>query len=124
MKVAMTATLAAEAPPRSLTEACGLPLHAYRREHLHGCVVRAMRREQVENVMELVHRIDESPDARTRLRKSIAVGTSGLFRDPTQLRIVDRDVMPSITAGAKSLRIWSAGCGAGEEAFTVATMLE
>jgi chemotaxis protein methyltransferase CheR len=121
---AMAVTLPPKAPDRSLTEACGLPLWAYRREHLHGCVVKAMRREQVPGVTELAARIDRDPPARERLRRSIAVATSGLFRDPDQLRFVDRDVLPSVTAGARRVRVWSAGCGAGEEAFMVAAMLE
>jgi chemotaxis protein methyltransferase CheR len=113
-----------QSPTRTLADACGLPLGAYRRDHVHSCVVRAMRREQVTELPGLVRVIDTDPEARTHLRRAITVATTGLFRDPTQLRWVDRHVMPSLTAGAKHTRAWSAGCAAGEEAFTVAIMLE
>jgi chemotaxis protein methyltransferase CheR len=112
------------APARGLTEALGLPLAAYRRDHVKNCVVRAMRQQQVVDLAALVALVDRDPDVRTRLRRAIAVSTTGLFRDPTQLRWLDSAVMPSLTAGVKRFRAWSAGCAAGEEAFTVAMMLE
>jgi chemotaxis protein methyltransferase CheR len=107
-----------------LPEACGLPLSAYRRDHVHSCVIRALRREGVPDVASLVELIDRDPQARTRLRRAIAVSTSGLFRDPTQLRWIDRSVMPLMCGGTRHVRAWSAGCSGGEEAFTIAAMLE
>jgi chemotaxis protein methyltransferase CheR len=83
-----------------------------------------MRREHLHDVPALINLLDEDPEIRTNLRRAIAVSTTGLFRDPTQLRWLDREVMPSLTTGATHMRVWSAGCSAGEEAFTLATMLE
>jgi len=120
MKV--SATL--HAPARSLAAAVGLPLGAYRRDHVQACVMRVMRREQIAGLQTLIARVDEDARLRTRLRRSIAVCTTGLFRDPRQLRWLDAEVMPGLTAGARAIRAWSAGCAAGEEAFTLATMLE
>src|SRR5690349_296750 len=98
--------LQSQAPARSLADACGLPLAAYRRDHVQSCVIRAMRREQAGDMAELIRLIDSDPDARSRLRRAITVATTGLFRDPTQLRWVDAHVMPSLTAGAKHVRAW------------------
>lgn len=112
------------APVRGLADALGLPLAAYRRDHVRNCVVRALRREQVTDLNDLVALVDRDAEVRTRLRRAVAVSTTGLFRDPTQLRWLDSAVMPSLTTGVKRFRAWSAGCAAGEEAFTVAMMLE
>jgi chemotaxis protein methyltransferase CheR len=114
----------APAPARGLADALGLPLAAYRRDHVRDSVARTLRREQIADLTSLVTAVDADPDLRTRLRRAIAVSTTGLFRDPTQLRWLDSAVMPSITRGVKYFRAWSAGCAAGEEAFTVAMMLE
>lgn len=113
-----------QAPARGLAEALGLPLAAYRRDHVKNCVVRALRREQVTDLGALVALVDRDAGVRTRLRRAIAVSTTGLFRDPTQLRWLDSAVMPGLSAGVQRFRAWSAGCAAGEEAFTVAMMLE
>jgi chemotaxis protein methyltransferase CheR len=116
--------LESSAPPRALPEACGLPLAAYRRDHVHSCVVRALRREVVRDVAALVKLIDRDSDARTRLRRAIAAAGTRLFRDADQLRWLDSHLLPPLVAGTKHVRVWSAGCSAGEEAFTLATMLE
>ena len=66
------------APARGLAAACGLPLGAYRRDHVQACVARAIRRELVADVLALIARIEQEPGARARLRRSIAVATTGL----------------------------------------------
>jgi chemotaxis methyl-accepting protein methylase len=116
--------LQASAPARGLADALSLPLAAYRRDHVRDCVQRALRREQAADLGALVALADSDPIVRLRLRRAIAVSTTGLFRDPTQLRWFDSAVMPRVTAGVKSVRAWSAGCAGGEEAFTLAMMLE
>ena len=113
-----------QAPARGLAAAVGLPLAAYRPEHVQGCVVRMLRREQLTGLPALVTAIEADPALRAKLRRSIAVAGSGLFRDPNHLRSIDRHVLPSLVYGAKRIRVWSAGCGAGEEAYTLATMME
>jgi chemotaxis protein methyltransferase CheR len=116
--------LHAHAPVRGLADALGLPLAAYRRDHVRDSVTRALRREQVRDLKSLVALVDRDAAARSRLRRAIAVSTTGLFRDPNQLRWLDATVIASLTTGAKWVRAWSAGCAAGEEAFTLAMMLE
>jgi chemotaxis protein methyltransferase CheR len=111
-------------PTRTLAAACGLPLSAYRRDHVRSCVVRALRREQLPDLAALVRHIDADATARTRLRRALAVSATGLFRDPNQLRWVDGTVIPFLKAANREVRAWSAGCAAGEEAFTLAMMLE
>ena len=120
----MSGPLLDAARSRTLADATGLPLGAYRRDHVQACVVKVLRRHEARDIPALIQLVDTDPDLRTRLRRAIAVSTTGLFRDPNQLRWLDASVMPSVTAGAKYLRALSAGCGAGEEAFTLAMMLE
>jgi chemotaxis protein methyltransferase CheR len=113
-----------QAPTRTLAAACGLPLAAYRRDHVQNAVVRSMRREQARDLPALVRLVDTDPAVRMRLRRAIAVSTTGLFRDPEQLRWIDAEVVARLPALGRTVRAWSAGCAAGEEAFTLAMMLE
>jgi chemotaxis protein methyltransferase CheR len=117
--------LHASAPPRGLADAVGLPLNAYRLDHIKSCVIRALRRERLSDINALVAKVDRDPGTRTRFRRAIAVSTTGLFRDPTQLRWVDTALMPKLAQDAeRRVKVWSAGCAAGEEAFSLAMMLE
>ena len=116
--------LQSQSPTRTLAAACGLPLAAYRRDHVQNAVVRTMRREQAGDLPALVRLVDSDPGVRTRLRRAIAVSTTGLFRDPDQLRWIDAEVIAPLQFLGRTVRAWSAGCAAGEEAFTLAMMLE
>jgi chemotaxis methyl-accepting protein methylase len=111
-------------PTRTLAAACGLPLAAYRRDHVQHAVMRAMRRERIGDIAALVQLVDRDRAARTRLRRAIAVSATGLFRDPEQLRWIDSRVVTELARRPGHVRAWSAGCAAGEEAFTLAMMLE
>jgi chemotaxis protein methyltransferase CheR len=116
--------LQSSVPTRTLAEALGLPLVAYRRDHVHACVIRAMRRDRVADLTALIALVTADRAARSRLRRAITVATTGLFRDPEQLRWIDAELLPNLTGSARRVRAWSAGCAAGEEAFTLAMMLE
>ncbi|HYO72216.1 MAG TPA: protein-glutamate O-methyltransferase CheR [Archangium sp.] len=49
------------------------------------------------------------------------------FREPRQLKAFSDEVLPQLerrNARTKRLRVWSAGCSSGEEAYTVAMLLK
>ncbi|MFZ1827368.1 MAG: chemotaxis protein CheB [Candidatus Competibacteraceae bacterium] len=58
-----------------------------------------------------------------RLAAEISVGVSGFFRHPEQFRRLREDVLPYL-ASFPVLKIWSAGCATGEEAFSLAILLD
>ena len=50
------------------------------------------------------------------------------FRESQQLKVFSEDILPEIRdnkrkKGAKTLRIWSAGCSTGEEPYTIAMLI-
>jgi chemotaxis protein methyltransferase CheR len=49
------------------------------------------------------------------------------FREPNQLKAFTDEILPALQlrkAPARRLRIWSAGCSTGEEAYTIAMLLQ
>jgi chemotaxis protein methyltransferase CheR len=64
---------------------------------------------------------DEQMDV---LAHHLTVGETYFFRDPQIFQVLEREILPKlITARRKSgktLRIWSAGCCSGEEAYSIA----
>jgi chemotaxis methyl-accepting protein methylase len=61
--------------------------------------------------------------------KSLQIHFSEFFRDPLACALLERVIIPELIlkkkAGKqKEIRIWSAGCAAGQEAYTVAILLD
>ncbi|MBF0095264.1 MAG: protein-glutamate O-methyltransferase CheR [Alphaproteobacteria bacterium] len=59
--------------------------------------------------------------------ENLTVHETFFFRDGAQFEMLRRSVLPHLVAAAaakdRRLRVWSAGCASGEEAYTVAILL-
>jgi chemotaxis protein methyltransferase CheR len=60
---------------------------------------------------------------------SLHIGYSELFRDPLAFALLEQRVLPSLIAAAEhagrpEIRVWSAGCAGGQEAWSVAMLLD
>jgi len=70
------------------------------------------------------------PQRRTELDTAIEALTTHetyFFREPRQLKAFTDEVLPLLerrNARSRRLRLWSAGCSSGEEAYTVAMLLK
>jgi chemotaxis protein methyltransferase CheR len=59
--------------------------------------------------------------------EAMTINETSFFRDPDLFRRLGKDVLPSLLAARaqeKRLRIWSAACAGGQEAYSVAMMLD
>ncbi len=57
---------------------------------------------------------------------ALATTETYLFREPRQLRAFADELLPALArqnARRRTLRVWSAGCSTGEEAYTVAALI-
>jgi len=70
----------------------------------------------------------KDPDEWPRLDDCCHVTISRFYRDRQLWEVLGRDVLPALYAQAAAsdpprIRVWSAGCGAGEEPYTMAMLL-
>lgn len=74
-----------------------------------------------------LHFLDGSHPEWLSLIESLTVHETYFYRDPAQLDFLAETMLPDLVAerraaGRRRLRIWSAGCATGEEAFTLAIL--
>jgi chemotaxis protein methyltransferase CheR len=70
------------------------------------------------------HRLRAEPDEMARFRNYLTINVSAFFRDPERWRDLRERVFPNLLATRRQLRVWSAGCSLGQEAYTLAILLD
>jgi chemotaxis methyl-accepting protein methylase len=91
---------------------------------LRGRLRRAVREEAARHGQDPTAYLDRlTVDAASLqgLMDQVTVQETGFFRHPEQFDVLVREVLPTVP---RPVRIWSAGCANGQEAYTLAMLLE
>ncbi|PZU07476.1 protein-glutamate O-methyltransferase CheR [Sphingomonas sp.] len=120
--------IAAGAFSKLLERTTGQELVAGRRWRIETALSPVMRAEGLETLDQLAHRLGR--DEETRLAQDVVEALlnheTSFFRDITIFRSFAAEALPAIAAlrgDTKRLRIWSAGCSTGQEAYSLAIEL-
>src|SRR5207245_6646698 len=74
-----------------------------------------------------IHYLGSHPEEYQRLTSSFLIKVTEFFRDADLFGYLRDQVVPQLTADARSrgneLRLWSAGCATGEEAYSLAILV-
>lgn len=108
----------------TLGRACGLPLGAFRGEHLGKQLRSSLAATGCGSIAELTELVQADPRLRERLRAAIANSVTAARRDPQQFKLLEEQLLPPLLQGKGTLRIWSAGCSDGSELFDLAGLLD
>ncbi len=104
----------------------GFDFTAYKRASLMRRVLVRMQTAGIATFAQYIDYLQVDPDEFTRLFNTILINVTSFFRDAPAWRFLAESVLPPLidAAGpAESIRVWSAGCASGEEAFTIAILL-
>lgn len=107
----------------------GLALGSFQRSFVATRVRRRMSHVGFVHEEDYLTLVRESPPECDALVDALAVNVSRFFRDPPVFDYISEVVLPERlearrSAGSAHLRIWSAGCGSGEEPYSLAICLE
>jgi two-component system CheB/CheR fusion protein len=101
----------------------GFDFRGYKRATLTRRVWKRVQQVGLTNSAEYLDYLQVHPDEFPVLFNTILINVTEFFRDPLAWDYVNADVIPRITRGEDPVRVWSAGCASGEEAYTVAMLL-
>lgn len=101
----------------------GLDFRDYARASLRRRIWNHIRAERLATVTALQERVLHDVACMERLRLALSVRVTAMFRDPTFFRALREQVVPLLRERPQ-LRIWHAGCSTGEEAYSMAILLE
>jgi two-component system CheB/CheR fusion protein len=109
-----------------LRETRGFDFTGYKRSTLQRQVRRRMDARGLSSISEYRDYLELEPEEFSRLFDSLLINVTGFFRDPTAWQALRDTVLPELLAAKgprRPIRVWSAGCATGEEAYTLAILL-
>jgi two-component system, chemotaxis family, CheB/CheR fusion protein len=104
----------------------GFDFTGYKRSSLMRRVDRRMAQIGITDYADYLDHLELHGDEFTALFNTILINVTGFFRDAEAWDHLAREVLPALLATkspGQSLRVWSAGCASGEEAYTLAIVL-
>lgn len=106
-----------------LRERDGLDLTGYRRSTLARRVRNRMISAGARGMAEYLDRLRTDPEETPRLLDRLTIKVSWFFRNPAAAAAVSDALAGELARAPRTLAVWSAGCGRGEEPYTLAMLL-
>jgi len=110
-----------------LKESRGFDFTGYKRSSLMRRVNRRMAQVGVRDAyLDYIDYLQVHPDEFTYLFNTILINVTAFFRDPEAWDYLRDEVLEPLIAARPAgspIRVWSAGCASGEEAYTLAMVL-
>lgn len=100
----------------------GYDFRNYARSSIKRQLKRRLEVEKIETISHLQHRILNDKALFQKVVSDFYVNVTELFRDPAFFRALRNHVVP-VLKSYPSIKIWHAGCGTGQEVYSVAILL-
>ncbi|MER6968812.1 protein-glutamate O-methyltransferase CheR, partial [Streptomyces halstedii] len=108
-----------------LRDARGFDFTGYKRSTLGRRIRKRMADAQVTSYADYRDRLETDADEFGALFNTILINVTSVFRDPDAWAFLQNEVVPEVLAQLgddEEIRVWSAGCSSGEEAYSLAIM--
>ena len=109
-----------------LRRARGFDFSAYKQPSLMRRIQKRVSAVGSGGFADYVDYLEVHPDEFMQLFNTILINVTNFFRDELPWEYIKKDVIPNILADKEPgdhLRVWSAGCASGEEAYSIAMTL-
>jgi two-component system CheB/CheR fusion protein len=111
---------------RYLRDTRGVDFTGYKRTSLMRRARHQMEHAGVQSFEEYLDVLQASSDEFAALFNTILINVTSFYRDPEAWQFIHDEVVPALLARRgpdQPIRIWSAGCASGQEAYTLAMIL-
>jgi len=105
----------------------GIDFTQYKSPTIKRRLARLMAAARCPTLSDYMRYLNTHPEAYQRLVSSFLIKVTGFFRDPALYKYLREEILPEVVGQARrtgnELRLWSAGCATGEEAYSTAILL-
>jgi len=99
----------------------------YKPSTVHRRIERRMAVHQIETMEAYVKYLQQTPAEVEALFRDLLIGVTSFFRDADAFKALEEQAIPKLFAGKPTsavIRVWSPGCSTGEEAYSLAILLQ
>src|SRR3954451_14776902 len=102
----------------------GFDFTGYKKPSLGRRIQKRLQARQVETYGQYRRLLEDDPDEFVELFNTILINVTSFFRDEFAWSYLAEEIVPKLLErrGDDPIRIWSAGCATGEEAFSLAIL--
>ncbi|EDX76143.1 CheR methyltransferase, SAM binding domain protein [Coleofasciculus chthonoplastes PCC 7420] len=109
-----------------LKETRGFDFTGYKRSTLKRRVTRRMQSHNIDNFGDYLDYLEVHPEEFEPLFNTILINVTAFFRDTDAWDYLQHQLLPKLLQQKdkrEQIRVWSAGCSSGEEAYSIAMLL-
>jgi len=99
----------------------------YKPSTINRRIERRMAVHQIETIVEYIKYLQRTPAEVDALFRDLLIGVTNFFRDPEAFKTLEEQVIPRLfddRPAGDTIRVWSPGCATGEEAYSIAILLQ
>ena len=103
----------------------GFDFTGYKRTSLSRRIDKRMQEVGADGYLSYLDHLEVDPEEFAQLFNTILLNVTSFFRDPPAWEYLSAEILPKLVAAKaedEPIRIWSAGCASGEEAYTLAML--
>ena len=113
---------------REILRDTSLDCSQYRENYLRRRIAVRMRSRGITSFEDYRRVLSCEPVECDSLLDDITVNVTTFFRDPKVFELLEKDILPvtifnKVRQGRKVIRLWSAGCSSGEEAYSLTILM-
>lgn len=106
-----------------------IDLEQYKDRCIRRRIARRLRACMVPDVDAYLALLRSDPQELETLEETLSIHVSQFFRNPETYRVLEQKILPDLfrrarQAGRRHLTLWSAGCAAGEEPYSLALLVD
>ncbi len=99
----------------------------YKPSTVNRRVERRMAVHQIDGVESYVRFLQQTPTEVEALFRDLLIGVTNFFRDPEAFKVLEEQAIPKLfedKPAGSAVRVWCTGCSTGEEAYSIAILLQ
>lgn len=99
----------------------------YKPSTINRRIERRLAVHQIETMTDYVKYLQQTPTEIDVLFRALLIGVTSFFRDKDAFNKLEEEIIPKLFEGKPAgspIRVWCAGCSTGEEAYSIAILLQ